>query len=135
MNKIFSLIILLSVFTTLYSQDTFKGEFINMDLKIKMSLNLYEDIIPVPGLEIENCYGYFQGNINGLWIILKVIKIKGDVAEVRAVSERGSDAQNFRFTKKGDDIEIKQIDGSAMKGISNRKYVKLPKTILMKSAK
>ena len=135
MNKIFSLIILLSVFTTLYSQDTFKGEFINMDLKIKMSLNLYDDIIPVPGLEIENCYGYFQGNINGLWIILKVIKIKGDVAEVRAVSERGSDAQNFRSTKKGDDIEIKQIDGSAMKGISNRKYVKLPKTILMKSAK
>lgn len=135
MNRIYAFIVFLFLFISTYSQDEFKGEFINIELKVKMSINLHDDVIQVPGLELENCYGFFQGNINGTWIILKVLKIEDDIAEVRAVSERGSDAQNFRLKIKKDGIEVRQFDGSEMKGISDRKYVKLPKSFLMKSVK
>ena len=53
----------------IYAQDKFKGNFTNDELKIKLALNLYNDDIPVPGLELDSCYGYLQGSLNGVWII------------------------------------------------------------------
>ena len=110
----------------------FKGTFINSELKIKCILNLYEDAIPVPGLEMDKCYGYLDGNINGMWVILKVQKMEDKKAVVRAMSDRGDDAQSFELVRTDDGISLRQIDGANMKGIANNKYVKLPKTVLFK---
>ncbi len=131
MNKLkFLSLVFLFVSLTLQAQDKFKGGFINEEFKISLRLNLYDDDIPVPGFELDSCYGYLRGGINGAWVILKVVSLGDDEAEVRAVSERGSDAQNLRISV-GDDgkLFLRQIDGTNIKGVKGRKYVKLPKEI------
>lgn len=116
-----------------YAQRPFKGQFINEELKIRMKLNLYNDSIPVPGLELDSCFGFFQGSINGTWAILKVIKIEDNRAEVRAVSDRGSDAQTLELTLTDKGLGVRQLNDSNMKGVAGRKYVKLPKIFYFKN--
>lgn len=107
----------------------FKGTFISTELKFKCVLNLYKDDIPVPGLEMDECYGYLNGNLNGVWVILKVKELTNEKALVRAVSDRGGDAQDVEIRKTQDGISISQQDGTNIKGVSGTKYTKLPKTI------
>ncbi len=118
---------------TLMAQGKFKGGFFNEELKINLQLNLYEKDIPVPGLELDSCYGYMRGSINGAWIILKVKSLTDKKAEVRAVSERGSDAQNLLITLSDEGgVVVRQTDGVTIKGVKGRKYVRLPKEIEFK---
>lgn len=112
------------------SQLNFKGNFVNEELQIRLALNLYEDNIPVPGFELDSCYGYLQGRINGVWIILQVTTVDQDEAHVRAVSERGGDAQDLLMTFDGGKIFVRQIKGACIKGVSERKYKKLPKDMV-----
>lgn len=110
----------------------FKGTFISTELKIKCVLNLYKDDIPVPGLEMDKCYGYLNGNLNGVWVILKVKELSSEKALVRAVSDRGGDAQDLEIRKTGEGISFSQQDGTNIKSISGTKYTKLPKIIELK---
>ena len=114
---------------TAFAQDMAKGSFRNNELMIRMEINLEKSDIPIPGLELENCYGYIQGAINGTWVILKVKKLDEKGAVVRAMSDKGDVAQDIdlKFTDKG--LEMKQISDSYIKGIADRKYVKLPKVV------
>ena len=122
--------LVLPVTSELKAQEQFKGEYINEELKIKLKLNLFEADIPVPGFELDSCYGYLQGSINGSWLILKVVSVKGNQAEVRTVSEKGSDAQNLLLTLSDSSLTVRQKDDVNIKGVKGRKYVKLPKEIV-----
>ena len=130
LSAIFAVLVCMSTF----AQDSFKGQFFNQDLGITLTIDFYEKSIPVPGLEdLEQCYGYLKGNINGSWIILKVVKVEDNKALVRAASERGGDAQNLEFTVVGDEfIAFKQVDDTNIKGVEAKKYVKLPKLVEMR---
>mgnify|MGYP006872981386 CR=1 FL=1 len=120
-----------SVFSLSPAQHPFEGKFENKELDVRAVLNLYESSLPVPGLEIESCYGYVQGNINGMWVVLKVKELNGTRAVVRAVSERGSDAQDLLMETTAKGLSVRQVDGAYIKGVKNRKYVKLPKTFVL----
>lgn len=110
----------------------FVGLFQNEELNIRCELNLYEDNIPVPGLELDNCFGYLKGSINGMWVVLKIKEAGEDKMLVRAASERGGDAQDLEFTAKEDGtVEMKQVDGVTIKGVAKNKYVKLPKVVVL----
>ena len=102
MKKYLSLLAMMMFSMTVLAQEAsdslFKGKFRNTELNIQCQLNLYEDIIEVPGLELETCYGFLQGQINGCWMILKVKELQDDTAVVRVVSEKGSDAQDLKLT-------------------------------------
>lgn len=111
--------------------NSFKGKFRNENLKLNLVLNLYEANIPVPGLEMDSCYGYINGNINGSWAILKVKSIDQNKALVRMVNDRGSDGQNVEITLTDSGVALRQIDDVNIKGVVNSKYVKLPKIIDM----
>ena len=124
----FSFVFTLSVI----GQEPFKGNYLNNDLQIKLMLNLYKNNIPVPGFELDSCYGYLQGSLNGTWIFLKVKSIDANNAEVRAVSERGSDAQDLQliYNSKVGTIIIRQQKDANIKGVKGRKYIKLPKDLI-----
>ncbi len=124
---VFLLLMVVCTATTVVAQD-FKGHFINDELKISLDINLYNDTIQVPGLSDELCYGYLRGNTNGVWVILKVISLDKGKALVRAACDNGSDAQNLEIKPVEGKLEVKQVDGSLIKGLSGKKYVKLPKT-------
>jgi len=134
MKKLFAIltVMVLPMFVT--AQETtdslFKGKFMNKEFNVQCKLNLYEDVIEVPGLELETCYGFIQGQINGCWMILKVKEIQENTAVVRAVSERGSDAQDLKLKMTDQGLEIQQTEGY-IKGIQGKKYVKLPKPLIL----
>ena len=115
----------------LFAQSAFDGVFYNKELNIRLRLHIETSDIPVPGLELDSCYGYLQGSINSSWIILKVKKNEGTKAVVRAMCEKGDVAQDLELTIDGDELTVKQIDGNYIKGIKDRKYVKLPKPFML----
>lgn len=112
-----------------FAQSSFEGTYFNKELYIRAKLHLETADIPVPGLELDSCYGYINGNINSMWVILKVKKNDGKKAVVRAMCEKGDNAQDLELTIEEDKILMKQLDESFIKGIKDRKYVKLPKVI------
>lgn len=122
----------LLVATGCWAQSPFQGTFFNKELNIHAKLHLEAKDIPVPGLELDSCYGYLQGNLNGSWVILRVKSIDEEKAVVRAVSERGADAQDLEIRSTEEGISLKQVGGSYIKGIEKRKYVKLPKPFVLK---
>ncbi len=126
MKRICIFFILLVGFTSLIYAQNFKGSFRNDGLKMNVELNLYSDTIPVPGIDDEHCYGYLQGNINGTWVILKVVSLEEKKAVVRASCDNGSDSQNLEINVVEGKLQIKQVDDTFIKGISGNKYVKLP---------
>ena len=120
------------VMTLSYAQSPLNGIYLNKELNIRLKLHIDTSDIPVPGLELDSCYGYLNGNINSMWVILKVKKNEGNKAIVRAMCEKGDNAQDLELVLKDDGmLYIRQIDDNFIKGIKNRKYVKLPKPIIM----
>jgi len=130
MKRIAILLVLLAGWFTLATAQTFKGHFLNDEYKIEMMLNLYNDSIPVPGIDDETCYGYLRGNTNGMWIILKVISVEDNKAVFRASCDNGSDSQNVELTV-GEDgkLVMRQLKDAYIKTVADRKYVKLPKSV------
>lgn len=116
--------------TVAFAQSQLNGTYFNKELNIRMTLHLDEANIPVPGLELDSCYGYIQGNINSMWVILKVKKNDGKKAVVRAMCEKGDNAQDIEIELKDEELSFKQLDDNFIKGIKDRKYVKLPKIVL-----
>ncbi len=118
-------------FCASYAQEAFKGTYHNSDLGIRIKLNLEADNIPVPGLELDSCYGYIQGNIYGSWIILKVKSVSENKAVVRVMSERGDVAEDLKLTMSEEGLKMEQVKDAYIKGVANRKYVKLPSVIIL----
>jgi hypothetical protein len=66
-----------------------------------------------------------------MWLLLKVMEKTDKKAVVRAVSERGADAQNMEMELTETGISVKLINGTYLKGVGKNKYVKLPKPMEM----
>ncbi len=129
-RMVLTALLLVGLQATLAAQ-TFKGSFRNEELKMTMELDLYNDSVPVPGIEDEYCYGYLRGDINGMWVILKVTELGEDKALVRAACDNGSDAQNLELKLVDDKLQVRQVGDTLIKGISGKKYVKLPKPFFL----
>ena len=132
MKRLFIIPLLLMV-AAYSSAQQFRGHYTNQELKISLEINLEADSIAVPGIPDEWCYGYLQGNLNGTWIILKVVSIKEKKATVRAACDNGSDSQTIELVQTDErTITMRQVGGANIKTIQGRKYVKLPKTVEFK---
>ena len=77
-------------------------------------------------------FGVLEGALNGHWVFLKIESLDETVAVVRAVSDSGIEAQSLELKLTEEGIEIKQVKGANIRGVKNRKYVKLPKNISFK---
>ena len=117
------------------AQRPFEGFFTEDELELRCQLNLYADSIPVPGLEMDSCYGYIQGKINGTWVILKIKELDEKSALVRAVSDRGSDGQDVRIVLTDSGVSMSLVGDNNMKAISGKKYVKMPKPFRLERMK
>ena len=117
---------------TLMAQPQFKGYFINNELNLRLTLDLYEQTVSQPQFDEEKCFGVLEGALNGHWVFLKIESLDETVAVVRAVSDSGIEAQSLELKLTEEGIEIKQVKGANIRGVKNRKYVKLPKNISFK---
>ena len=127
MKRIFAILFAMLSTLVVSAQRPFEGFFTNDELDLRCQLNLYADSIPVPGLEMDNCYGYLQGKINGTWVILKIKEMDEKSALIRAVSDRGSDGQDVKIVLTESGVSMTLVNDNNMKAISGKKYVKMPK--------
>ena len=128
--KNFFLFCLLCFPCIIKAQKPFEGKFVNTEFNLRLNLNLYEANIPQPQFEDEMCYGVLAGSTNGHWVILKVNEISDNEATVRAISDSGIEAQTLEINLlKDNNIQIKQVGSTNIRGVKNSKYVKLPKPI------
>lgn len=132
MKRLFFLLFLAVNICSCIAQDKPKGTYYNKELNIRAKINLNAKDVPVPGMEdVDSCYGYLQGSINGQWFLLKIKSSKENTTIVRVASERGADAEDIEITDNGKTIAIKQVSDSYIKGVANNKYVKLPKPFIL----
>lgn len=136
-RTIFLLLMAMSGLTG-WAQEQFTGIYYSPELKTTLRINLAEKNIPLKDLDFDETYGYMAGNLNGTWVILKVKSVDalakgGQKAVVRMVSDMGNDAQDveLRRTETGD-IELRLLGEQNIKTIQERKYVKLPKVVVLK---
>ena len=133
MKKVFLSWMLALVAASGWAQEQFTGIWQCEELKASIVINLMEKKIPLKDFEGEDTYGYVRGDLNGTWVILKVVKDKKAV--VRMVSDIGYDAQDveFRLTDENT-LEMRLVGDQVMKTTSDGKYVKMPKVVVFKKS-
>lgn len=101
---------------------------------ILLHVDLYEESINVPGMEMfgpQN--GYLGGNIYGVWTITS-FKIQDEKkATLKLSNDLGSETQKATLTQQSDSIYILHLDGTnVVKRAIDRKLVKIPTEFRMK---
>lgn len=115
--------------------EPWKWRMENKEEEAVMRIDLYEETVDVPGMELFGpMNGYLGGKgIYGLWMVTS-FKIKNDqTAELRLSNDQGSETQAVRLTWQTDSTCLMELQGGvAVKRVVNNKLVKIPQRIVFK---
>lgn len=113
------------------AQHRFKGTLHNKTEQLSLKIDLYDESIPVPGMEFFGpCNGYLHGNIYGIWTITSSRVVDERTAVIRLSNDQGSDTQEVELTFENDTTCLFRQKGKAcIKKVVNRKLVKIPADI------
>lgn len=117
------------------TQTSFKGYFCNEEYKVYIRMDLTDSNIIVPGYEMFGELPGFLGkyNNNFYWLITSGKIISPTKAEIELINDYGSEDLKATVTVVNDSTyTLSQISGSPLKVPDNRKWMKLPKTIILK---
>lgn len=136
MNKIILTLALFFVALNAIGQDSiFNGKIVNNEYNIYICMNFYNPNIVVPG---QGVYGKLPGYIgttksNYVWLITSA-KIKDkNTSSLSLINDYGSEDLTCTLSFNADSTyTLKQEDGATLKIVTDRKYVKIPKTIILK---
>ena len=133
MKKIlFSLLSLYSILVQ--AQGPWKMNLLCPEEDVRLHINLYEETIEVPGMEMfgpQN--GYLGGNIYGVWTVTS-FKIQDDkTATLKLSNDLGSETQKVTLVQQSDSVYTMRFDGTnVVKRAVGRKLVKVPSEFRMK---
>ena len=125
------IVCVLAALTEISAQKPFKCLLVDNENGIKIQLDLYEETVNVPGMEIFGpMNGYLGGNVFGIWMVTS-FKVESDqVAQLRFSNDLGSETQQARLVKKDDNTYTLELqDGVVIKKVVNKKLVKIPKDL------
>lgn len=131
MKKIITISLSLLLGMASYAQKPFKCKLYDKENRINLVIDLYEESVPIPGLDIFGpLNGYMNGNIYSIWMITSC-KVKNDKeATIRLTNEFGSENQEINLSIENDSIYHAELtDGISMKKVVNKKLVKIPKEL------
>ena len=135
MKQILSLFFAILCFSSVTSaQGPWKIKLLCPEEDIRLHIDLYEESIKVPGMEMFGpMNGYLGGNIYGVWTVTS-FKIQDDrVATLRLSNDLGSETQKVTLTQQSDSIYVLHFDGTnVVKRAIGRKLVKIPAELKMK---
>ena len=119
------------------AQQPFHKVLYNDSQQIFMKINLYEENIEVPSMEMFGpMYGYMNGNIYGIWCATSAKVIDDRHAVIRFSNDLGSETQEVHLTIRDDSTYLfKQVNGVSMKKVVKKKLVKLPQTLIFEKLK
>lgn len=100
--------------------------------KITLDIDLYEESIDVPGMEMFGpMNGYLGGNIYGVWTVTS-FQIKKDKAILRLSNDMGSETQEAELSQTSDSTyTLKLLGSTVVKRAEGRKLHKITPTLKM----
>lgn len=109
-------------------QVNIKGNFVDWKNKIRLTLDLNNESVLVPGLEfLGETNGYMNGEVYGIWMVTSWKKIKGGDVEVKFANDFGSEVQVVRLVLKNDSVLLYEAqEPTVIKKAVNRKLYKIP---------
>ena len=114
----------------------FKGRYYNKEFNIYIDMDLYHQNKLIPGQEfLGEVAGYLGDNIDSRkWIFTDVTLVNNHTAKLSITNDYGSEDLKATLTHhpKESTYVLKQEEGSAIKIARNRKWVKLPNSIIFK---
>ena len=126
-----------TLFTVLLCHNTYAGNPWKLNLtdpeeKITLTIDLHEESIEVPGMEMFGpMNGYLGGNIYGVWVVTS-FKIKKDKAILRLSNDLGSETQEAELTQTSDSTyTLKLLGSTVVKRAEGRKLHKITPTLKM----
>lgn len=136
MKRIIIAIVSLSITLTTYAQNlkVFKGYLYNNEYQVYLDIDFYQKNILVPNQEIfGQLPGYFGAKRDTRKWLITDAKISNDsTAQISIINDYGSEdlSATLHRDKNGQYI-LKQGEGSPIKIVVNRKWVKIPKTLIL----
>lgn len=136
MKKIILSILMLAMHIFCFAQDsvTFKGYIHNEEYKVYIKMNFYDKNVIVPGQEIFGELPGFFGSKNDSrkWLFTDAIIKNRTTAEISITNDYGSEdlTATLKLLPDGS-YELIQNEGSTLKIVEKRKWVKIPKKIIL----
>ena len=136
MKRIIRAIVSLAITLTTYAQNlkVFKGYLYNNEYQVYLDIDFYQKNILVPNQEIfGQLPGYFGAKRDTRKWLITDAKISNDsTAQISIINDYGSEdlSATLHRDKNGQYI-LKQGEGSPIKIVVNRKWVKIPKTLIL----
>lgn len=130
-NLMFLILCVYSI--VIMAQQNFKGSLSCKEENLHLTIDLYEESINVPGMEMFGpMHGYLNGNVYGIWSITSAKIVNATTALIRLSNDQGSETQEVKLTKNDDQYIFEQVDGVCIKKVEGRKLVKIPKKLIFK---
>ena len=127
--RLLALLMPLMTVVAIQADEPWKLNLDNKEEQVTLKLNLHEETIDVPGMDIFGpMNGYMAGKgVYGTWRVTS-FTIKDDhTATLRLSNDQGSETQSIRLTWKNDSTYLMELqDGVVVKRAVNKKLVKLP---------
>ncbi len=127
--RLLALLMPLMTVVAIQADEPWKLNLDNEEEQVTLKLNLHEETIDVPGMDIFGpMNGYMAGKgVYGTWMVTS-FTIKDDhTATLRLSNDQGSETQSIRLTWKNDSTYLMELqDGVVVKRAVNKKLVKLP---------
>lgn len=136
MKRIIIAIVSLAITLTTYAQNlkVFKGYLYNNEYQVYLDIDFYQKNILVPNQEIfGQLPGYFGAKRDTRKWLITDAKISNDsTAQISIINDYGSEdlSATLHRDKNGQYI-LKQSEGSTIKIVVDRKWVKIPKTLVL----
>lgn len=117
---------------SLWAQKPFKVTLYSKEEKLNLVLDLYEETVEVPGMEMFGpMQGYLNGNVYGTWMVTSSEVKNGKKALIRLSNDLGSETQEVELTRENDSTYcFRQLNGAVIKRAVNRKLIKIPSKIV-----
>lgn len=136
MKRIIIAIVSLAITLTTYAQNlkVFKGYLYNNEYQVYLDIDFYQKNILVPNQEIfGQLPGYFGAKRDTRkWLITDAKLSNDSTAQISIINDYGSEdlSATLHRDKNGQYI-LKQSEGSTIKIVVDRKWVKIPKTLVL----
>ena len=134
MMKKLILTCLLAIIAVMASAQTMKGYYYNDEYQLYLRINAEEQNVVVPDQEIYGeLPGYFGSKRDGrLWLITEAKMKDKNKLYITVINDYGSeDFEAVLSEDKEHRITMKHKSGSTFKIVVNKKYVKIPKEIVL----
>ncbi len=134
MKKILTSTLLILTASVALAQGPWKMKLTCPEEKVNLVMNLYEESIEVPGMEMFGpMNGYLGGNIYGVWSITSFEIKDNKNAKLRVSNDLGSETQEIQLTQQNDSTwKMDFLGRNVVKRVNGKKLVKIPATYLMK---